>query len=594
MEVINPEINCTHQSPFPKARKRLLSFYTYRSFYVRIMDNGYFNKSQLVASLIDFSFVRSLVADAYSSEGGHCYDPVSLFLCELFRFLDAVPTMRDFCKLLNDEDMGHLYRLYTGISYPNIPCEADFSNFKIKIGENRFNQIFQTLVAFLVRLGLITARILSHDGTLVPSCSRYRGCNYASQECFNIRVGSDFFSLSRHRISSLIAHKLIPPDKVFRSYARCPKSPLPNDVKPPCIKVIEYKLVPFDPALVNPKDVSAKIIGIEDILKAANLLFIPVHSNISFIDLNLQNNPVFVKCPRIPSDLQAKIGCRRAKHNPDKTEKVFGYMSAISTSIEPELGTEFPVACLTEPASTHDGQLLPLLKEQIRFAHPILKTRIDIGDSGFDSIHNYNWIRAEGSIPIIDFNRRGEKFSPEKLFDRGFDQNGTPFAPCHILCKSNGFDSKDNRLSFVCAKQCLTLPPGSIPIPIPDCSHLAHPSGFSCHIPISKNPRLFCEIPRGSNRWRKTRMLRPASERTNSSAKSDLDILAHPRTRGSKRMAVLAQYTCMTILLSRFVNLVVKIHLKIRKLFSSDDGALAKFLRFRLLPRFIRFTIQRK
>ncbi len=77
---INIQINLKHQRPFPKPKERLLSYYTYQNRWVKVFNNGYFNRARLVTSLIDFTFIRSLVADAYSCEGGNCYDPVSLFL----------------------------------------------------------------------------------------------------------------------------------------------------------------------------------------------------------------------------------------------------------------------------------------------------------------------------------------------------------------------------------------------------------------------------------------------------------------------------------------------------------------------------------
>lgn len=183
---INLGINLQRQRAFPKPRERLLSCYTYQNRWVKINELGYYNKARLVTSLIDFSFIRPLVADAYSKEGGHCYDPVSLFLCDIFRWLEGLPSMKDFLNILSDRLNGHPYRTYTGISEERIPCEADFSNFRARIGEIRYNHIFAVLVELLKILDLLSARILSHDGTLVPTFARWRGCNYACKECASI------------------------------------------------------------------------------------------------------------------------------------------------------------------------------------------------------------------------------------------------------------------------------------------------------------------------------------------------------------------------------------------------------------------------
>jgi hypothetical protein len=52
-------------------------------------------------------------------------------------------------------------------------------------------------------------------------------------------------------------------------------------------------------------------------------------------------------CPKLPYDRDARIGVTRLPSNPDKIEKVFGYSAVITTSMEPELGIELPVGCIT-------------------------------------------------------------------------------------------------------------------------------------------------------------------------------------------------------------------------------------------------------
>ena len=224
----------------------------------------------------------------------------------------------------------------------------------------------------------------------------------------------------------------------------------------------------------------------------------------------------------MPSDLQAKIGYRRSKYNPNKKEKVFGYQVTIITSVESETLLELPIGCVTRPGSDHDGNHFIPLKEEINLHHPTMKSRLDIGDSGFDDTPNYDYARENDSLPIFNYNPRKEKLSQEDLLKRGYDQNGYPFAPCQCVCRSNGYDKEDKRLSFVCRKQCLSSPQ-SVPNPRPSCKHLKDSVGFATHMPISKNPRLFIEIPRGSCKWKKIYNMRVSAERTNSTAKSDLD-----------------------------------------------------------------------
>lgn len=593
---INISINLRYSSPFPKPKEQMLSWYSYVNRKVKIFSNGYFNKARLVTSLIDFSFIRSLVADAYSREGGRCFDPVSLFLCDIFRFIEGLPSMKEFCNILSHRFSGHPYRTYAGISEQRISCEADFSNFRTRIGENRYNAIFHILVEILIQLDIITARILSHDGTLVPTFARYRGCNYACQDCKHIPLNRDLISEIRRKILKLLQNpENIPIGKEKRAFVKCPKrDSLPKDVNPPSIEIIAYKLVPFNPELLNEKDQTAKLLGIEEELSKANLMLLPLRSNISGVKLDLENNPFYVHCPKVPADLDARIGYRRSKYNPNKKEKVFGFKVVITTSIEPEVGIELPVACISTPASDSDGSYFISSRFQIKFNRPTLNTYIDIGDTGFDHIPNYNYSRSEDSIPIFDYNIRNEHLSQDVLFNRGYDHNGWPFAPCKATCRPNGYDKEDKRLSFVCAKQCLSSHSGRVPEPIPDCQYLFRPLGFSTHMPIADNPRLLCEIPRGSSRWKKIRNLRPASERTNSTAKSDLDILHHPRVMGKERFGILAQLSCIVVLLKRFVSFVARITLSLRKLIYSRSQKAYENLQLKKIPPWLSRLIQRK
>jgi hypothetical protein len=81
------------------------------------------------------------------------------------------------------------------------------------------------------------------------------------------------------------------------------------------------------------------------------------------------------------------------------------------------------------------------------------QVNLDIADAKYDITKNYEYIRAKGSIPIIDYNRRRENLSRQALIDRGYDEKGWPFAPCGLLCRPNGFDKKYQRLTFCCFKQ---------------------------------------------------------------------------------------------------------------------------------------------
>ena len=78
--------------PFPKERRRWISNYVYREFEIHIDSKGSIKGGllRLIFSLVNFSFVRSLVADCYSNEGGDYHDLVTLFLLEVIKNMGRI------------------------------------------------------------------------------------------------------------------------------------------------------------------------------------------------------------------------------------------------------------------------------------------------------------------------------------------------------------------------------------------------------------------------------------------------------------------------------------------------------------------------
>jgi hypothetical protein len=73
--------------------------------------------------------------------------------------------------------------------------------------------------------------------------------------------------------------------------------------------------------------------------------------------------------------MHARIGVRRKPSNPDKTEKIFGYNAIIATSIEPQLGLELPIGCITIAGNAEEGnQFIPLQRPINRFTTRAMKS----------------------------------------------------------------------------------------------------------------------------------------------------------------------------------------------------------------------------
>ncbi len=147
----------------------------------------------------------------------------------------------------------------------------------------------------------------------------------------------------------------------------------------------------------------------------------------------------------------------------------------------------------------------------------------------------------------------------------------------HYAGRPNGYDKEKKRVSFVCRKECLTCPL-AVPDSIKDCKYLENECGYSTHMSIKAHPRLISEIPRCSDRWKKIRNFRSASERSNGTCKSDLDILESPRIYGLTMASIEATMTCITTLLKRVMSFIIGITLNLMKHLKTWDKSYKKKL----------------
>jgi len=303
-----------------------------------------------------------------------------------------------------------------------------------------------------------------------------------------------------------------------------------------------------------------------------------------------------MSCPKLPKDTDARIGVRRNPQNPNKKEKIFGYNLVLSTSVELHLKIELPVAVTNIAGNAEEGSQIIVNDDQID-AHHRCRINIDIADAKYDITKNYDYIRAKGSIPIIDYNRRRENVSRQALTKRGYDEKGWPFAPCGLLCRPNGFDKKYQRLTFCCFKQCLNLRAAALKYvqekyDIAMCPHMQNRTGFSRHMYVKEHPRLVNEIPRGSKRYNLIKKIRSASERANSTMKEDLKILEKPRVLNDSRANILAQMAGIVLLLNRAFKFIVRLTILFRKLHQTNNPVIKEKLKPPSIPKSIRNVIQ--
>jgi len=184
----------------------------------------------------------------------------------------------------------------------------------------------------------------------------------------------DFLKSLGYRVIDLLNH----PSKISlgqgrRSFAICPKDDLPPCVKKrPTFAALSFCFLPQGED--QKRSELAYILLLEKRLSQQGLYLKLFNSHISKIDLTKDEPIIYVNCPRIPADLEAKTGYRRSNHNPNKKVKVFGYQAMITTNVELEIGLELPVGCITSPADKLDGSyLIPEREKFIKASYNVVK-----------------------------------------------------------------------------------------------------------------------------------------------------------------------------------------------------------------------------
>ncbi|HDL89324.1 MAG TPA: transposase [Thermodesulforhabdus norvegica] len=590
---IHVQINSKHNRPFPKPRFFWLSEYTYKRRYIKIHPDGRIagGLSRFVSSLADFSFIRSIVAHKYKVFG-FAYDPVSLFLLELFRYLEKFPDMKAFVEVVRDREKGKHYRLYAGIKYPNLPCEGTFTNLKDRLGEDLYNHILHVLVEIAELLGFLSYKIIATDGTLFPTNARYKGCTYFCDKC-NFIEFKGIIENVRQRILYRLNHpEKIVPGKEIRIKVPCPSSNFPDDVKRPKVEVLTLFLKEADPERLS---VFNRIFALEKELHNAGLDLIVKRGVITRIEMgeSIASDAFFFRCPKLPADMEARIGVRRDPQNPNRKQKIFGFNAVIDTSIEMDLGLELPVACSTLAGNAHEGKHYIINRKQILQYHE-KTSKIDLADAKYDEHDNFAFSRSHGAIPIIDYNTRNEKITAAALKERGYDRNGWPYAPCGILTRPNGFDFNCQRASFTCRRQCVKSKDPAIVRYSQDCHYWINYHGFTKHMSVQKFPRLITEVIRGTDRHQKLKTLRSAAERTNATAKEDFRILAKPKVRGLGHAGILSQMAVIVVLLKRIACFIIKVTLALRKGNQNNKSPTVFFVPGPSVPKFILNLVQRE
>jgi hypothetical protein len=534
----------TFTTPFPKAPSRWLSHYRFTPRPLALTQEGDIDGglSWLIGATIDFSFTRAICAPNYGTRGGLCHDPASLVVLEVAAKVDRYPDYASFCGDLHQHEKGRRYRELAGLHHA-IPGEDALSNFRHRVGAEAIDVTMAVVVELFRTFGLIKGDLLSTDGQLEPSYSRYKGCTYACQGCQQIRLdAADQQELARQLHSGAQRLQLTCPCPEVVAKVRQATS---KQGQPTAPKV----------ALREIDDVAKEHVSHQDRQQVATLLGLP-EDQVPALRLKwcrLRQNPrgeLLAGCPKVPSDCKAKVGDHIDTKEPAKKERIFGYLHQQTTAINQELGLELPLGTSTSPANADEGT--HCIAHRAALALPVVPGQGQLGDAAYDVTATYQWSREQGGIPVFDYNPRREDLSAEALLERGYDQHGTPSAPCGRLCRANGYDYQANSRQYVCGKPCSTTEQKR-------CPHGHGVRGYSHRMTFRDHPRLIGPIQRGTPAWQHLYGARTASERTNS---YDQDVIGGGRPlrmRGLHAFRFAGAIRTLAQLLRRALNFVLDV-----------------------------------
>lgn len=248
-----------------------------------------------------------------------------------------------------------------------IPGEDDLCHFRSRVGAEVIEKTMASVVELFRNFGRITGALLSTDGHLEPSSSRYTGCPDACQGCRQ-------FPLDEVRCQEL-CHQLL--NGSTRLQLTCPFPEVVEKVR----QATAQKGIPKDPqgALLAIEEVSQGHAARPDRQQVATLLGLPADHvpAVRLIGCHLRRGlqgERLGSCPTVPSDLEATIGYHLDTKDPSNKERVFGYVHLKTTAINRDLGLELPLGNSTSPANAHEGT--HFLAHRATLAVPVLPGQV--------------------------------------------------------------------------------------------------------------------------------------------------------------------------------------------------------------------------
>ena len=322
--------------PFPKAPDRWLSHDQFRPRPSEFTAAGEVEGglSGLLGATIDLRFTRALLAPYYAKEGGHGDDPASSCCLEVACRVDGYRDYARFCAELRQQDKGRRDRDRAGV-HTALPGADDLSSCRRRVDAAALEAALAVFVGLFRAFGLITGELLSTDGQLEPSCSRFKGCAYVCPDGQQLPLdAADRDALGRQLQAG-----------AKRLAIRCPCP----EVVPKVRQATTTQGTPREPkgALLEieyPPAERVKTTGAQQLSERLSLpidQLPPLRIHWSHLTKGPQGE-LWGRGPKVPADLEARVGDHIDHKAPHKQELIFGYLQQKTTNKSGAIRTKCP------------------------------------------------------------------------------------------------------------------------------------------------------------------------------------------------------------------------------------------------------------
>jgi len=545
--------------PNPLDTKKYLNRYSFNGKQPITLRQGrpQLTELEFVLKCVDLSFVRHIAAPTYKMLNWQAiHDPVYLYAIHLW--ISAENLYHEAAiDLLNDERRGRDARKLIGLRLDEVPkTYTVLTRFLERLGDDGMWNISTTYLRILADAGFFTGPLYAAiDSQLVASFSRYRGCNAFQLPCRRLELSRQQLRAALQEALDIAAAQW---PKLRAQGLQAQRHPVWIDcpfgtLKPGTTNPLRFRLAwlrLFEKRVHQHLRDQAPLYGAETAFIAEHDLGFCLEETI--LDPTLAA-PWAFPCPRLPSDLTARIGFKNSNQPDGHPIPVFGADLEQITFLLPEYGLELPFGVLGAPGNspTRLPRLLEILDRPDRPDCTLRPLSVSM-DARYDSLAVYEALRARQIVPVVDLVHHKNEDSPEATAKRAITMEGVPLACCGVQMNSSGFDPNEKRRTFFCDKQCGSDTCSNCPY-----GSEVYPRGQRRRVSITQYPRYVNEVARDSAAYRALEDKRTAAERTHADVLQAVPrAVGKQRLRGVRKIAAKAAIAHHFLLWKRIVTFV--------------------------------------